>query len=290
MANLQPYPREGTSLLSSNSMYNVKVPCIPDDELITIVESAYQRCMKNKLGEIKPYFATPQSLVRSTLAHLKERSDPILSPYFLNLLQIEDIFELDAVSYEMQRHRMTIGIYYQYLILELMRKTWQVFDGSNERDIVADIETPGFDPGLRLYISVKKSQDTVGGQDISGVIRRLENEAKGEKNLNRPYLCVIAIATPSKGKLKGFNDRKVRLNRNDQPYSLNCEFWGPGFIFPFITGHEAFKIYKLSINNISRYLPFMTIEFKEECSYLLKNELIRMDLIGENNKLILRNF
>jgi hypothetical protein len=233
--------------MSANYLYPIKDPCLSDGVLEDTIIAAYQRCMKNKQGEFKPYSASPQSLVKSTINHLKERSDPILSPYFLSLLQIEDIFELDAVSYEMQRHRMTIGVFYQYLILELMRKSWNVFDGSYEKDIVADVETPNFEPGLRLYISIKKSQDTVGGQDISGVIRRLENEAKAEKNLNRPYLCVMGIATPSKGKLRGFDDRKIKTNRLGQPYSLNCEFWGPGFIFPYITGHEAFVIYKLAI-------------------------------------------
>src|SRR5690606_26233304 len=131
------------------------------------------------------------------IEHLRTRSDPILSPMFVSQCNIEDIFELDAVSHEMQRHRMTIGIFYQYLLLELMRKKWYVFDSSREGDIVADIETPKFSQGIRLYMSVKKSKDTVGGQDIGGVIRRLESLAKEEKNLTRPYLCVLCVATPS---------------------------------------------------------------------------------------------
>lgn len=290
MATLQPYPREGNSLLSANFLYPKKEPVLSESILIELIDLAYQRCMKNKKGEVRKNVETPASLVKSTINHLKERSDPILSPYFLSLLPIEDIFELDAVSYEMQRHRMTIGVFYQYLILELMRKSWPVFDGSREGDIVADIDTPAFESGLRLYISIKKSQDTVGGQDISGVIRRLENEAKAEKNLNRPYLCVMGIATPSKGKLKGYHDRKVKLNRLGQPYSLNCEVWGPGFIFPYITGHEAFELYKLSINKISDYVPFMTLEYKKECSELLTSELRKLDLISENNRIDISKF
>jgi len=139
---------------------------------------------------------------------------------------------------------MTIGVFYQFLILELMRNSWPVFDASREGDIVADIETPGFDAGVRLYISVKKSKDTVSGQDVGGVIRRLEGEAKAEKNLNRPYLCVIGIATPPKGKLKGYDDRSIRTTNTGGTYSLNCEFWGPGFLFPFISGRTALEIYQ----------------------------------------------
>lgn len=282
---LQPYPREGQTLLSANSLFPRKSPPISIEVLEEIVDLAFQRCFKNKKGEIKVQHETPESIVASTIRHLKERSDPILSPYFLGLLKTEDIFELDAVSYEMQRHRMTIGIFYQYLILELMRKSWHVFDGSREGDVVADIDTPGFDNGLRLYMSIKKSKDTVGGQDVSGVIRRLENEAKAEKNLNRPYLCVIGIATPSKGRLKGYDDRTTKADKSGKAYSLNCEFWGPGFIFPYITGLEAIEIYITAIRRVSNYLPFMTIKFKAECSVLLQSELARLDLLDSDNRI-----
>jgi hypothetical protein len=224
---LQPYPREGQSLLSADFLFPRKTPTITSKELDEIVDLAFQRCFKNKKGDTRLSQETPRSLVISTIKHLKERSDPILSPYFLGLLNAEDIFQLDAVSYEMQRHRMTIGVFYQYLILELMRKSWHVFDGSREGDVVADIDTPDFERGIRLYMSIKKSKDTVGGQDISGVIRRLESEAKAEKNLNRPYLCVVGIATPSKGKLKGYEDRTTKVDKSGKAYSLNCEFWGP---------------------------------------------------------------
>jgi hypothetical protein len=259
-------------------------------EIDQCIDTAFQRCLKNKKGDIRPSFESTESLIKATIKHLKERSDPILTPYFLSQLKIEDIFELDAVSYEMQRHRMTIGIFYQYLILELMRKSWNVFDGSREGDIVADINTPGFEKGLRLYMSVKKSQDTVGGQDVGGVILRLEKEAKAEKNLSRPYLCVIGIATPSKGKIKGYDDRTIKSTKSNNPYSLNCEFWGPGFIFPFITGLEAIKIYQYSIKRVAEYLPFMTIKFKQECSSLLQEELKRLDLVNQNNKIDLEKF
>jgi hypothetical protein len=282
---LQPYPREGQSLLSADFLFPRKTPPITLKELDEIVDFAFQRCFKNKKGDSKLYQETPKSLVASTIKHLKERSDPILSPYFLGLLNAEDIFQLDAVSYEMQRHRMTIGVFYQYLILGLMRKSWHVFDGSREGDVVADINTPDFEKGIRLYMSIKKSKDTVGGQDISGVIRRLESEAKAEKNLNRPYLCVVGIATPSKGKIKGYDDRTTKVDKSGKAYSLNCEFWGPGFIFPYITGLEALEIYICAIRSVSNYLPFMTLEFKSECSILLQQELTKLDLLNNENKI-----
>jgi hypothetical protein len=217
---------------------------------------------------------------------LRTRSDPIISPYFVSLCDIDSLFELDAVSHEMQRHRMTIGVFYQYLLLELMRQRWPVFDGSREGDIIADIETPTFQHGLRLYISVKKSSDTVGGQDIPGVIRRLESIGKEEKNLTRPYLCVICIATPSAGKLLSYDDdRKVKCNKSGNPYSLNCEHWGPGFVFPYVTGHNAEKIYIEGVKRVSQYLPFLSLKYRKECSILLKKRLAKLGLLNNNDKI-----
>ncbi len=184
-------------------------------------------------------------MVDNCIVHLRERSDPILSPAFVSQLAPEDLFELDAVSHEMQRHRMTIGVFYQFLLLEIMKaRGWAVFDGVNEGDIVADVDTPGFDGGIRLYISVKKSSDTVGGQDVAGVIKRLESMAKAEKNLTRPYLCVLCVATPSRGKLLNYNDdRKIKRDKEGRYLSLNCEYWGPGFVFPYASGYEAQDVY-----------------------------------------------
>ena len=59
-----------------------------------------------------------------------------------------------------------------------MRQKSHVFDGSREGDIIADIETPTFESGLRLYMSVKKSKDTVGVQYVPGLISRLYSLAK----------------------------------------------------------------------------------------------------------------
>lgn len=198
---------------------------------------------------------------------------------------------MDAVSHEMQRHRMTIGVFYQFLILELMRNRWPVFDGNHEGDIVADIDTPGFEEGLRLYISVKKSKDTVGGQDISGVIRRLESMAKEEKNLTRPYLCVVCVATPSGGKLKDYeSDRQLKFKQQKQPYSLNCEYWGPGFIFPYVTGRSAYEIYAKALARVADYIPFMTLKFRKECSILLKERLNSFGLLNKDETINMENF
>lgn len=282
---LQPYLREGNTLLADASLF--PMPHRPIEEVVIrrSIKIAFDRCLRNKVGQKREEIDTPEKWVDLTLIHLKERSDPILSSYFVSQLRAEELFELDAVSYEMQRHRMSIGIFYQFLILELMRIRWTAFDGTREGDIVADVDVPGFEPGLRIYMSVKKSADTVGGQDISGVIKRLEDIAKNEKNLNRPYITVICIATPPKGKLRGYNDRKIKTNRQGQPYSLNCEFWGPGFIFPYLTGRNATEIYLLSINEVSNYLPFMTIKFRKECALLLKEKLNEIGLLKKDGKI-----
>jgi hypothetical protein len=48
----------------------------------------------------------------------------------------------------MQRHRMKIGVFYQFLIIELMRSRFlNVLDGKREGDVETEIEPPNFDKG-----------------------------------------------------------------------------------------------------------------------------------------------
>lgn len=280
---LQPYPREkGGGLLADDSLFPPPDSPISEAALLQAVDGAFARCIKDKKGDAKPLPDSPEQLVELCIRHLRERSDPVLSPYFVGQLKAEDLFELDAVSHEMQRHRMSIGVFYQYLILELMRLRWPVFDGSREGDIVADMDTPGFESGIRVYMSVKKSKDTVGGQDIGGVIRRLEALPKEEKNLTRPYLCVLCVATPSKGKLHGYDDRQIKCNKDGQPFSLNCEYWGPGFIFPYVTGWSPVAVYRNAYKQVANYFPFMSLRYREECAVLLRERLDEMALLDSD--------
>jgi hypothetical protein len=136
-----------------------------------------------------------------------------------------------------------------------------------------------------LYISVKKSADTVGGQDVPGVIRRIESVAKEEKNLTRPYLCVICIATPSEGILCGYDDRQIKCNDQGSPYSLNCEFWGPSFVFPYVTGRNAREIYLEGIKHAADQLPFLTLQYRKQCAALLKKKLAALDLLDVSGKI-----
>lgn len=282
---LQPYPREKDVLLAKRSLFPPLKPPMNEAMIQSAIDAAFRRCVKTKTGKERDISENPEELVELCIEHLRTRSDPIISPYFLSICDADRLFELDAVSHEMQRHRMTIGVFYQYLLLELMRQRWPVFDSSREGDIVADIETPTFRYGLRLYISVKKSADTVGGQDIPGVIRRIESVAKEEKNLTRPYMCVICIATPSAGKLLGYaEDRRVKCSKAGSPYSLNCEHWGPGFVFPYVTGRNAKEIYMEGIKRVSEHLPFLSLKYRKECSALLKKRLRELDVLQDDGR------
>lgn len=282
---LQRYPRLEDLLLATPELFPPLTPPMNMSKIVACVDRAFQRCNLKKSGKKRIIADTPEKLVELCIDHLRTRSDPIISPYFVSLFEPERLFDFDAVSHEMQRHRMTIGVFYQYLLLELMRQRWPVFDGPREGDIIADVETRSFRPGLRLYISVKKSADTVGGQDVPGVIRRIESVAKEEKNLTRPYLCVICIATPSGGKLLSFNDdRCVKCDRSGNAYSLNCEHWGPGFVFPYVTGRNAKEIYMEGIKRVSEHLPFLSLKYREECSKLLKRRLRELDLLQNNGR------
>lgn len=288
---LQPYPREKDDLLAQHSLFPPLKPPMSMELIQSAIDAAFKRCIKTKTGKNRELPENPEELVDLCVEHLRIRSDPILSPYFLSQCDIDSLFELDAVSHEMQRHRMTIGVFYQYLLLELMRHRWPVFDASREGDIVADIETTAFSSGLRLYISVKKSTDTVGGQDVPGVIKRIESVAKEEKNLTRPYLCIICNATPDKGKLRSYaDDRRVKCNKGGSPYSLNCEHWGPGFVFPYVTGRNAREIYLEGIKQVANHLPFLTLRYRKECAILLKKRLASLHLLDSNGKISIVEF
>ncbi|MBI3981012.1 hypothetical protein HY345_03350 [Candidatus Microgenomates bacterium] len=291
---LQPYPREGDTLLSAHGLFPKQDLPLTDKEVLVAVEIAFKRTITDKKGSLRRVNSSPKELVDLCIKHLKLRSCPILSPFFYSSCEVDEIFDLDAIPHEMQRQRMKIGVFYQYLAIELMRISSNaknsnieaVFDGSREGDLVADLKTPKYSSGLRLYASVKKSSDTVGGQDIPGVILRLENIAKSEINVTRPYICVFGYATPPNGKVKEYKEsRHIKLNNQGLPYSPNCESWEPGFLFPYITGRPATDIYKLSMSLVSKYLPFYTLKNRKECSLLLKERFKKLNLLNEERKI-----
>lgn len=290
---MQTYPRNNETLLAKDVLFPKPKP-LPQIFIDKAIKNAFIRIGKNKRGEIKKVYKTPEELVNLCIKHLKTRSDPILNHLFFPEFNAIEIFDMDAIAYEMQRQRMTIGLYYQYLMVELIKVAKQsgktniinVFDGTQEGDVVADIQTPKFDNNLRIYMSVKKSEDTVGGQDFPGVVRRLENVAKSEKNLTSPYICVIAIATPTRGKFCSYHEgRRIKCNREGQPYSLDCEVWMPGFIYPYLTGLRPIAIYKESIKIAKQYIPFYTLKVRKEAGELLKQKFIDMGICDLEGKI-----
>lgn len=279
---LQPYPRKKGQYLADDSIFPAS-PAISDSKLNRAVKAAFDRVLTKKKGGKNSPEIPPGKLVDICIKHLKERSDPILSPSFLSLLDLRDVFIMDAVSHEMQRHRMKIGEFYQYLVIELMKVNFtSVYDGKKEGDVEAEIDTPGFAPGLRLYISVKKSKDTVGGQDIGGVFRRLESLGREDKNLSRPYMGVFAIATPPKGACYSYQEsRSIRCKQDGTPYSPNIEEWLPGFLYPYVCGRSPHEVYKASMAFAGTYLPFNSLKHKEECSLILEKQLRSLHLVND---------
>ena len=280
LTSLQNYPRR-PDYLADDSLFPLPKKAITPRQLEESIKRAFERCLKVKSGETTQLPQTPEDLVKLCIKHLRERSDPVLSPSFFSQCRVEEIFELDAIAHEMQRQRMRIGVFYQYLVIELMRHRFpSVYDGKKEGDVEADINTPGFSKGLRLFMSVKKSADTVGGQDVAGMFRRLEAMAFEDKNLTRPYLGVICIATPPRGRILPYDEaRAMKRNTDGQPYSPNCEVWSPGFIFPFISGLHPTDIYKTALAKVGEYLPFHALSQRDGCSVLLAAELTKLGLV-----------
>lgn len=219
---IQPYPRR-EDFLADDALFAPPERGLDAARLSAAVERAFTRCLTDKTGTAVEVRTTPEELVERCIMHLKQRSDPILSTYFLAQCDIEEIFELDAIAHEMQRHRMRIGVFYQYLLIELLRTRFRtVADGKREGDVEFELTPRSFSKGLRIFMSVKKSSDTIGGQDVGGMIRRLESLALEDKNLTRPYLCVVCYATPNRGVVSSYhNGRTMRRNRDGYPYSPN---------------------------------------------------------------------
>jgi hypothetical protein len=278
---MQAYPRN-EDYLAEEKLFPRPKNKVTAAELSLAISKAFERSFKDKQGNKTELAQTPDELVALCLRHLKQRSDPILSPYFLSQCEVEEIFELDAVSHEMQRHRMRIGVFYQYLLIELMRlRLNNVSDGKREGDAEAEVNTPGFDKGLRLFISVKKSSDTVGGQDVSGMIRRLEDIASEDKNLTRPYLCVVCFATPQRGIILPYKlGRTIKRNRDGHPYSPNCEVWSPGFAFPYVCGLDAEEVYRAALQSVGQYLPFHSLTHRKQCGKMVAAELKKLKLVN----------
>ena len=155
-----------------------------------------------------------------------------------------------------------------------------VSDGKREGDAEAEVDTPGYPKGLRLFISVKKSSDTVGGQDVSGMIRRLEAMALEDKNLTRPYLCVVCFATPQRGVIVPYEQgRTIKRNRDGHPYSPNCEVWSPGFAFPYVCGLDAEEVYRAALQTVGKFLPFHSLKLRKQCGKMLAAELKKLKLV-----------
>jgi hypothetical protein len=282
-SDLQPYPRRTGEYLADDSLFPKSDP-LEETKFRLAIEAAFKRTLTKKKGEKTSLELSPAELVNMCLKHLKERSDPILSPSFLGLLKPSEVFIMDAVSHEMQRYRMKIGEFYQFLVIELMRTNFSnVYDGKREGDVEAEIDITSFPSGLRLYISVKKSKDTVGGQDIGGVFRRLESLGKEDKNLSKPYMGVFAIATPPRGGIDSYeNSRCIRYKQDGSPYSPNIEEWLPGFIFPYICGKTPKEVYTSALDYIEQYLPFNTLKYRDECSSLLESKLVDLNLVDND--------
>ncbi len=138
---LQSYPRRTGGYVANDDLFPLPKP-LNNNKLSGAVRAAFERSLRNKKGNLLSPHLTPHELVKTCLRHLKERSDPILSPSFLSQCNLSEVFEMDAIAHEMQRHRMKIGNFYQFLVIELMKcRFTQVYDGKREGDVEAEIDT-----------------------------------------------------------------------------------------------------------------------------------------------------
>lgn len=267
---------------------------MPEPQIITAAQIAFRECGLTRTGQEREIPSTPEELAQAALYHLKERTDPVDGVAFFSSIPVEEVFQFDAIFHEMHRHKMQMGDYYHKLILELMKASRQLThsnienatDGPREGDVIADLKTPGFATGIRIYGSVKKSGDTVGGQDFADAVRRLERVARDDQGRRKPYLCAFMIGNPIKGVIRRYTEsRYIRGDRQRRPYSENGEVWEPGFIFSYITGRAAREVFRLSLEQVERFLPYHTLRHRNAASRLLADDLRRLGLVGNNGRL-----
>ena len=290
----EPYPRERGSLLAKHALFPQLSPPMPEPQIVSSARAAFRKSSLTRSGDEKDISSTPEELARAALRHLKERTDPIDGVVFFSSIQVEDVFQFDAIFHEMHRHKMQMGDFYHQFILELMNASRTLTNscvesanpGPREGDIIIDLKTPGFSRGLCVYGSVKKSADTVGGQDFGGAVKRLEKVAHEDQGRKRPHLCAFIIGNPIRGILRSYKDsRYIRSDRQKHPYSENGEVWEPGFIFPYLTGRSALDVFRISMGQVGDFLPYYTLQHKEAASRLLVDELRRLGLVNTQGRL-----
>src|SRR3989339_1212462 len=96
---LQQYPRIERTLLAADELFPPLQPPMVEGIIVDCVDKAFQRCNLKKSGKNREIANSPKALVELCIRHLRTRSDPIISPYFVSLCDVDDLFELDAVSH-----------------------------------------------------------------------------------------------------------------------------------------------------------------------------------------------
>ena len=218
------------------------------------------------------------------LKHIREWTDPLEGVSLLTSRPVEEVLLLDTFPAELHTHRMNLGNFYHYLILEFMQTLGtrtnstieRAYPGQREGDIVADLKTPGDQRGIRLYGSVKKNRQTVGGQDFGDAGGRLEAFAIGDQARNRPYLCAYIAVNPIPGKRTYEDSRFIAGNRGGQRHSQNGEIWGPEFIFPYVCGHSPAQIYEMARPIVEEQFPYYTVDSHGQARGTLKEFKLRL--------------
>lgn len=156
----QPYPRD-TFGLASAKLFPKLDPPLTLESVRNAIRRAFDKTKKTKRGLEREFPDSPKKLIETCLQHLKERNNPLGISFYCGL-NASEIFTMDAVPHEMQRHRMIMGVFYQYLIIELMREASKApgshiisaSDGDREGDVKADVQTPDFGHEIRFIGNV----------------------------------------------------------------------------------------------------------------------------------------
>ena len=106
------YPRERGALLAKHSLFPRMSPPMPESHVISAARAAFKKSSLTKSGEERDISSTPETLSKAALKHLKERTDPVDGVAFFSSVNVEDVFQFDAIFHEMHRHKMQMGDFY----------------------------------------------------------------------------------------------------------------------------------------------------------------------------------
>ena len=230
-----------------------------DEKIINIPEGI------SKLEEKKIYDKAAKDLIN----YIK-KTDPANAVSQLLNKNLVDVAQEFQVKKDAKTYEMFSGWRNQFLLFECAKKIGRfetVGDVDTSFDIVATIKSLSGEV-ITLYISLKNRKDTMSGSSVRGVLSKLEDNAKNDKNRDGLYCIIIGCAIDT------------TRYRSGSSYSQNLEFWPAKLLWEFFSGFTFPHV----MNSISQQQNSRKQnKLADELKLSLIKECKKLELINEQN-------